>query len=55
MKLSEKRIVFVDMDDTLIKTTSGQTFPLGVYYDMTLRLDVFAKIKMIAPMPCPCW
>lgn len=48
MKLSEKRIVFVDMDDTLIKTTSGQTFPLGVY-DMTLRLDVFAKIKMIAP------
>lgn len=48
MKLSEKRIVFVDMDDTLIKTVSGKTFPLGVY-DMTLRLDVFAKIKMIAP------
>lgn len=48
MKLSEKRIVFVDMDDTLVRTTSGQKFPLGVY-DMTLRLDVFAKIKMIAP------
>lgn len=48
MKLSEKRIVFVDMDDTLIKTASGKTFPLGVY-DMTLRLDVFAKIKMLAP------
>lgn len=48
MKLSEKRIVFIDMDDTLIKTASGQKFPLGVY-DMTLRLDVFAKIKMIAP------
>lgn len=48
MKLSEKRIVFIDMDDTLIKTASGQKFPLGVY-DMTLRLDVFAKLKMIAP------
>lgn len=48
MKLSEKRIVFIDMDDTLIKTTSGKTFPIGVY-DMTLRLDVFAKIKAIAP------
>ncbi len=48
MKLSEKRIVFIDMDDTLIKTTSGKTFPIGVY-DMTLRLDIFAKIKAIAP------
>lgn len=48
MKLSEKRIVFVDMDDTLIKTVSGRAFPLGIY-DMTLRLDVFAKIKMLAP------
>lgn len=48
MKLSEKRIVFIDMDDTLIKTTSGKTFPIGIY-DMTLRLDVFAKIKAIAP------
>lgn len=48
MKLSEKRIVFIDMDDTLIRTASGQKFPLGIY-DMTLRLDVFAKIKMIAP------
>lgn len=48
MKLSEKRIVFVDMDDTLIKTVSGREFPLGIY-DMTLRLDVFAKIKMLAP------
>lgn len=48
MKLSEKRIVFVDMDDTLIKTVSGKEFPLGIY-DMTLRLDVFAKIKMLAP------
>ena len=48
MKLSEKRIVFVDMDDTLIKTVSGGAFPLGIY-DMTLRLDVFAKIKMLAP------
>lgn len=48
MKLSEKRIVFVDLDDTLIKTVSGGDHPLGVY-DMTLRLDVFAKLKMIAP------
>lgn len=48
MKLSEKRIVFIDMDDTLIKTVSGKAFPLGVY-DMILRLDVFAKIKMLAP------
>lgn len=48
MKLSEKRIVFVDMDDTLIKTVLGEAFPLGIY-DMTLRLDVFAKIKMLAP------
>lgn len=48
MKISDKRIVFVDLDDTLIKTTSGKTFPLGVY-DMTLQLDVFARIKAIAP------
>jgi histidinol phosphatase-like enzyme len=36
------------MDDTLIKTVSDGTFSLGIY-DMTLRLDVFAKIKMLAP------
>lgn len=48
MKLNEKRIVFVDIDGTLIKTVSGREFPLGIY-DMTLRLDVFTKIKMLAP------
>ena len=42
--LSKKRVVFMDLDDTLIKTASGKTFPRSVA-DFTIRLDVLKKLR----------
>lgn len=42
--LNEKRIIFSDLDGTLIETLSGQTFQQGAW-DVKLKLDVWAKIK----------
>ena len=48
MKLEDKKIVFADLDGTLIDTLTGETFPKGVW-DVKLKLDVFAKIKEMFP------
>lgn len=42
------KMLFCDLDGTLIKTRSGETFPEGVW-DMELRLEVFEAIKKLDP------
>lgn len=42
--LNEKKVIFSDLDGTLIETLSGQTFQQGAW-DVKLKLDVWAKIK----------
>ena len=37
------KLIFSDLDDTLIETLSGDTFPRGVY-DMRIRFDVLDAI-----------
>lgn len=40
----DKKILFADLDGTLIDTISGATFPKGIW-DMKLKFDVIDKIK----------
>lgn len=42
------KILFADLDGTLIKTKSGETFPKGIW-DMKLRFDVLDAIKSLQP------
>lgn len=42
------KILFADLDGTLIKTKSGETFPKGIW-DMEFRFDVLDKIKEVKP------
>lgn len=42
------KILFIDLDDTLIKTHTGKTFPQGIW-DMDLKFKVFDKIKELEP------
>ena len=44
MDLKKKKILFIDLDDTLIKTSSGETFAQDIT-DFRLRKDVLDKIK----------
>lgn len=46
--MKKYKILFCDLDGTLIKNRSGKTFPQGIW-DMELRLDVFNKIKELDP------
>lgn len=39
-----KRVLFADLDGTLIETVSGNTFPSGIW-DMKLKFDVLDAIK----------
>lgn len=48
MNINEKRIVFVDLDGTLTRTVTGETFPKGVW-DMVLDLEVMGKIGRMRP------
>lgn len=48
ISLNKKRILFIDLDDTLIKTASGKTFPEDIT-DFRIRLDVLNKIKENLP------
>ena len=41
-------IIFSDLDGTLIKTISGETFPKGIW-DMQIRFEVPDKIKEVKP------
>ena len=46
--LKSKKILFCDLDGTLIETISGETFPKGIW-DMKLRFDVLDAIKKQKP------
>ena len=46
--LKNKKVIFCDLDGTLIETISGETFPKGVW-DMRIRFDVLDVIKSLHP------
>ena len=46
--LKNKKVMFCDLDGTLIETISGDTFPKGIW-DMKLRFDVLDAIKKLNP------
>ena len=46
--LKSKKILFCDLDGTLIETISGETFPKGIW-DMQIRFEVLDKIKETKP------
>lgn len=47
-KIENKKILFADLDGTLIKTKSGETFPKGMW-DMEFRFDTLDAIKKLNP------
>ena len=46
--MKEYKVIFADLDGTLIDTISGETFPKGIW-DMRIRFEVLDKIKEIKP------
>lgn len=42
------KIIFADLDGTLIETLSGETFPKGIW-DMRFRFPVLDKLKELSP------
>lgn len=46
--LKNKKVMFCDLDGTLIETISRDTFPKGIW-DMKLRFDVLDAIKKLNP------
>lgn len=42
------KVIFADLDGTLIETISGNTFPQGIW-DMKIKFDVLDKIKELKP------
>ena len=44
MDLNKKKVLFIDLDDTLIKTVSGETFPKDVT-DFQIKKEVVDKIR----------
>lgn len=46
--MSKYRILFADLDGTLIDTISSKPFPEGIW-DMKLKFEVLDKIKELAP------
>ena len=48
-EVKNKKILFADLDGTLIETISGETFPKGIW-DMKFRFDVLDAIKKLHPL-----
>lgn len=46
--MKDYKILFADLDGTLIKTKSGETFPKGIW-DMEFRFEVLDRIKELDP------
>ena len=46
--LKNKKVIFCDLDGTLIETISRETFPKGIW-DMKIRFDVLDAIKKLNP------
>ena len=46
--MKKYNVIFSDLDGTLIKTISGETFPKGIW-DMQIRFEVLNKIKKVKP------
>lgn len=46
--MKKYKVIFADLDGTLIDTLSGATFPKGIW-DMKIKFDVLDKIKEIRP------
>ncbi|MDD7755685.1 MAG: HAD-IIIA family hydrolase [Clostridiales bacterium] len=46
--LKNKKVIFCDLDGTLIETISGESFPKGIW-DMRIKLDVLDAIKKLNP------
>lgn len=46
--MKDYKVIFADLDGTLIDTISGETFPKGIW-DMKIRFEVLDKIKEIKP------
>lgn len=46
--MKKYKVLFCDLDGTLIETASGKTFPEGIW-DMKFKFDVLDAIKNLAP------
>ena len=46
--MKKYKVLFADLDGTLIETASGKTFPEGMW-DMKIKFDVLDAIKKLAP------
>ena len=46
--MKDYKVIFADLDGTIIDTISGETFPKGIW-DMRIRFEVLDKIKEIKP------
>lgn len=46
--MKKYKVLFCDLDGTLIETISGETFPKGIW-DMKIKFDVLDAIKKLAP------
>ena len=46
--MKKYKIIFCDLDDTLIETISGESFPKGIW-DMKIKFNVLDKIKKLKP------
>lgn len=49
MDILTKKVIFIDLDGTLINTKSGATFPKGIW-DMNLNMDVLDQLKKLKPL-----